>query len=384
MSPRALGTGLAIAIATLLLAPPAGATSQGANASVRERSRPPARPAQAFGSYDNTYEVPAGGTVTDTLGALGADDLLVYDTLTVGELAPASAGTLTVSGTFPSGTFTFTAAARFSGTASATYVGETADGEQLTASVVFEVQPAAPVNRPPVARADSATLTAGSTVTVNPLANDTDPDEGDLLTLSAVTPAAVDGVRVAMAGTSIRVRADVGAAAGTRRFRYTVTDRAGATATGVLTVTVRTRPVPSTTTTRPTPPPSTPTSTVNPSSGTTGDPPQPTPTRPGGGAGSTPTPGGTVDRNAPGATTTTSFPGTTGSPSTIALDGSDAGSGNGSAGTGAGTPVADGVGGDLPTTGSNAGSPVLAGIVLLGLGLGFVALAGRRRLHRTD
>lgn len=387
MSPRALGTGLAAAAATLLLASPAGAVAHSADAPPRPRAGastvdPTALPALAFGSFDNTYAVPAGGTITDSLGALGADDLLVYQTLTVGELAPASAGTLVVSGTYPTGTFTFTAAERFSGTASAPYVGETADGEQLTAAVVFDVE--APANRAPIARPDRLTITAGATATIRPLANDDDPDEGDLLTLTGISPAAADGVSVAMAGTTVRVRAVRSAPAGTRQFRYTVADRSGATATGVLTVVVRSRPVPTTTTTTPTRPPSTtpPTTPPAPPGTSPGATPRPTTTRPPTSSGSTPTTDTPGDPTEPEGTGSSTAPDGTGTATSDPLSipvGADRG---GPSGPGSVEPT--GTATDLPTTGSNAGSPLLAGVVLVALGLGFVALAGRRRLHRAD
>lgn len=384
MSPRALGTGLAAAAATLLLASPAGAVAHDIGAPRHPSAATPTGdltvlPALAFGSFDNTYDVAAGGTVTDSLGALGADDLLVYETLTVGELAPTAAGTLVVNGTYPTGTFTFTAADRFSGTASASYVGETADGEQLTASVVFDV--AAPANRAPVARPDRLTITAGSTATVQPLANDDDPDDGDLLTLTGINPAASDGVSVAMAGTAVRVRATRGAEPGTRQFRYTVADRAGATATGVLTVVVRSRPVTTTTTTAPTRPPSTTPPTTPTAPPGTGNPPRPTTTRPTSGSGATPTTDAPDDSAGPAGTVSSTRPDGTvlDDPSTIPVGADRRGEGAGTPGTGTTDPARPAT--DLPTTGSNAGSPVLTAVVLVALGLGFVALAGRRRLH---
>lgn len=333
-------------------------------------------PAQVTGSFDNLYAVDAGGSVTDTLGALGADDLLVYATLTVGPLDPAGAGTLTASGTYPSGTFTFVAAEGFAGRATAEYVGETADGERLTASVVFDVAEAAPPNHPPVANPDVIVVTAGDTASVSPLANDTDPDDGDLLTLVGVSPASRQGVTVQTAGTTIRARAAAGAAAGTRRFTYTIADRAGATATGTLRVTVRTRSTTSTTsTTRPAPPPTTPVTTP-------GRPPVGATTVPAGrnGPGLDPTTTSTTD-DASGAATTSTTDATEEDRATVPGGGASAGDGSASTST---TSSSSGGGDGDPTSTDPAGSgnPVAAGIVLGLLSVGFVALVGRRRLRR--
>ena len=93
-------------------------------------------------------------------------------------------------------------------------------------------------NQPPMAVDDPLVVAPGSSVRIRPMANDHDPDDDDMLTLTGVTPAVVGDVVVEVQGTTIRVHTSDDAAPGTRRFLYTVTDGHGATATGVLEVTV--------------------------------------------------------------------------------------------------------------------------------------------------
>jgi len=376
----ALGTGLLAATAILLLAPPVAAAPE----------HPPFAPTQA-GSNDNRYEVAHGGSMTATLRELADDDLVLYESLELGPLAPSGAGTLSTTGTFPTGTFTFTATPGFAGEATAPYTGETADGDRVTANVVFVVDDAP--NQAPVARPDSATVRAGGTVSVSPLDNDDDPDAGDLLVLTDISPSSRAGVTVETSGTLVRVRVAAGAATGTRRFTYTIQDRAGATASSTLTVTV-TRPQPTTTTTTTTNPPSTtpstrpgprPTTSVPratlPSTGTSGSDgsePATATTVPGGGTSAT-TAGGDV-------TTTTAAGGAGGLPPS-----SDLGPGAGAGPGDRGRPddAADATDRDDPTdladadSGGSSGTDVLAGVLVAGLGVGVLAVAGRRRTRRA-
>lgn len=93
---------------------------------------------------------------------------------------------------------------------------------------------APPANRSPVAVADAAATAEGSPVTVNVLANDTDPD-GDLLSVVAVG-VPLNGTVVVAAGKAVYTpRAGY---AGSDSFSYTVSDGKGGTATGSVYVTV--------------------------------------------------------------------------------------------------------------------------------------------------
>ena len=80
--------------------------------------------------------------------------------------------------------------AQFSGDDTFTYVVEDAVGLQSTGTVTVQVQP----NQAPVTTADSASVVAGDSVSIDPLANDNDP-EGTFLTLLSVT-GALEGTSV--------------------------------------------------------------------------------------------------------------------------------------------------------------------------------------------
>ncbi len=90
-------------------------------------------------------------------------------------------------------------------------------------------------NRPPVAVGDSASVVAGSSVTVSVLANDSDPD-GDSLTVTGVTSPSV--------GTATRSASSVvytapSGASGTTTFDYTVCDPDGACDRATVTITIQ-------------------------------------------------------------------------------------------------------------------------------------------------
>lgn len=89
-------------------------------------------------------------------------------------------------------------------------------------------------NLPPVANSDSATTTVNTPVTVNVLANDTDPN-GDTLTLISVSNA-VNGT-VSISNNQV-VFTPTSNFTGTGSFNYTISDGKGGTATGTATVTV--------------------------------------------------------------------------------------------------------------------------------------------------
>lgn len=89
-------------------------------------------------------------------------------------------------------------------------------------------------NEPPVANADHLVVREGSSATISPMANDTDPDS-DALRLVAVdkTPSGVSAVMDASAGT---ITVD-GISAGTYYLSYTITD-GPSTGTGIIRVDV--------------------------------------------------------------------------------------------------------------------------------------------------
>jgi subtilisin-like proprotein convertase family protein len=95
-----------------------------------------------------------------------------------------------------------------------------------------------PVNSPPVANADSATTVAGTPVTVNVLANDSDPD-GDTLTLTGVSN--VVGGTAVISGGAIVFTPTAGFT-GTGSFNYSISDGKGGTASSSATVAVSAGP----------------------------------------------------------------------------------------------------------------------------------------------
>ena len=98
------------------------------------------------------------------------------------------------------------------------------------------LEPAASCNEPPVANADAATTDFETAVTVEVLANDSDPD-GDELEVDGVTPAAHGAVTENADGT-VSYAPEAGFS-GTDAFTYTVSDGNGGTASAPVTITVR-------------------------------------------------------------------------------------------------------------------------------------------------
>ena len=92
-------------------------------------------------------------------------------------------------------------------------------------------------NGPPHAVADAATLTTGTAVAINVLANDTDPD-GDHLTVTTVTQPASRHGKVTINANGTLTYTQTVFVNGAEAFTYTVSDGHGGTATATVTVTV--------------------------------------------------------------------------------------------------------------------------------------------------
>ncbi|MET1060262.1 MAG: sigma-70 family RNA polymerase sigma factor, partial [Nocardioides sp.] len=134
------------------------------------------------------------------------------------------------------GAVTYTPDEGWSGPDTVTYVVD--DGHhQDQAVLTVTTGPAPPVNRPPIANDDATTTGAGQAVTVDVLANDTDPDGDDLSLVSAEDGA--HGSADVVEGKVVYTPA--GNWAGPDTVTYTVTD-GDLTATGTLTVTTETAP----------------------------------------------------------------------------------------------------------------------------------------------
>jgi immune inhibitor A len=135
------------------------------------------------------------------------------------------------------GTVTYTPNAGFRGSDSFTYAVSDGNGNESTATVTVSVieRP----NRAPTAMADSATTQEDEAVTVNVVANDTDPD-GDPLALTGVTQPA-NGSAAANPGGTVTYTPRSGFV-GTDTFSYTVSDGRGGTSTASVTITVTEAP----------------------------------------------------------------------------------------------------------------------------------------------
>ncbi|MCS6781022.1 MAG: DUF2341 domain-containing protein, partial [Geminicoccaceae bacterium] len=195
-----------------------------ASATVRVRVGAPNRP-----------PVAGRDRVTATTGTPVTIDLLANDSdpdgdpLTLTALGTPERGSLAVLG---QGRVTYTSAPGFEGTDRFTYT--VSDGRGGLATGEVEILVSRP-NAAPVARDDSATTEAGTPVTIDLLANDSDPD-GDPLTLVGLSVPERGRLAVA-ADQRVTYTPDAGFV-GRDSFTYTVRDARGATASATATVTV--------------------------------------------------------------------------------------------------------------------------------------------------
>ncbi|WP_250028212.1 Ig-like domain-containing protein [Paractinoplanes maris] len=118
----------------------------------------------------------------------------------------------------------------FSGTDSFTYVVRDRAGNTATGTVTVTV-----ANAVPVATDDAAAVLAGKYADVDVLANDTDANSGQTLTVASVGTAAHGTASVVAGRIRYTARPDF---AGTDTFTYTVSDGHGGTAQATVTVTV--------------------------------------------------------------------------------------------------------------------------------------------------
>jgi hypothetical protein len=144
----------------------------------------------------------------------------------------------TVSGFTAAGQFIYTPNRNFTGNDSFSVTATDAGGHSTTGTISITVT----VNQPPattdtVVRADSD---GNGMVTVNVLANATDPDK-DPLTVSLTPNSTLVGTATVNGDGTVSI-AGLGGFKGLTRFDYTVTDPSGATATGHAAVFVGTDP----------------------------------------------------------------------------------------------------------------------------------------------
>ena len=179
-------------------------------------------------------------TVAEDSGASTIDVLLndsilpdAGETLTITGVTQGAGGSVAILG---GGTgVSYTPNADFFGVDAFTYTIDDGNGGTATATVNVTVTP---VNDPPVANDDAATVAEDSGAnTINVLGNDsTAPDAGETLTIIGVTQGASGSVAI-LGGTTVAYTPNAGYS-GPDSFTYTIDDGNGGTATATVTVTV--------------------------------------------------------------------------------------------------------------------------------------------------
>ena len=150
------------------------------------------------------------------------------DPLTITAVGPAANGTVTIDGS----TITYTPNANYNGVDSFAYT--ISDG-QATATANVTVFINAVNDDPPVAVDDSGATTENTSVNIDVLSNDYDPDN-DAIAIDSVGPAGNGSTSFLQGGSSVLYVPNAGFT-GTDSFSYTITD-GSATATATVTVTV--------------------------------------------------------------------------------------------------------------------------------------------------
>ncbi len=188
-------------------------------------STPPNRPPVAV---DDTATTTKNKSVT--IAVLTNDSDPDGDPLTITSVSIASNGSVTAAAT----RVTYAPNKNFLGTDSFTY--SITDGRGGTASARVTVSVVEGANQKPKAMDDTATTVAGRPVTVNVVANDTDPD-GDTLAATGVTQPS-NGMAVTNGDGTVTYSPNSGFT-GADAFHYTVSDGRGGTATARVSVTVQ-------------------------------------------------------------------------------------------------------------------------------------------------
>ena len=109
------------------------------------------------------------------------------------------------------------------------------DGQASDSAIVVPVEVICN-NEPPVANADSPTTNEDTAIGIEVLANDTDPDGGDVLSVISVTDPPSGAAQIESSG-FVTYSPDANFC-GTDTFNYTISDGNGATDVGTVTVTV--------------------------------------------------------------------------------------------------------------------------------------------------
>ncbi|MDX6275104.1 MAG: large repetitive protein, partial [Frankiales bacterium] len=170
--------------------------------------------------------LPTWKNVAAGVNVLTNDTDLNGDSLTVIAHTQGAHGSVACTG----GLCTYTPSAGYVGADSFGYTIDDGYGAQRSATVSVSV-----LDRAPTAVADAAGTTVRVPVSVNVVANDTDPDAGDTLTVSAHGNAANGAVSCTTTTCTYTPSVSF---AGTDSFGYTVVDPDGLTATSTVTITV--------------------------------------------------------------------------------------------------------------------------------------------------
>jgi nitrous oxidase accessory protein NosD len=184
----------------------------------------PNRPPDA---QDDSAQTTAGIAVT--VGALSNDSDPDGDPLLITLVGSPSNGSANANS---NGSITYTPNAGFVGSDSFVYTIIDDEDASDIATITIEVLP--PPNTPPVAQADSASATQDSPVTIDVLANDSDPDGDALTVIGASQP--LSGVATVNADGTITYIPNVGYT-GVDTFNYTISDgEAGESSATVIVV----------------------------------------------------------------------------------------------------------------------------------------------------
>jgi len=159
-----------------------------------------------------------------SIGVLANDSDPDGDALSITAVTQPQHGSATVNGS----SISYQPAAGYGGSDTFTYTINDGHGGTATATVTVSVS-----GSPPVANPDSAVTTRGRPVTINVLANDSDP-ENDVLSVAAIGTAA-HGTLI-LNGDGTVTYTPTGDYIGSDGFSYTLRDATGATATGQVSV----------------------------------------------------------------------------------------------------------------------------------------------------
>ncbi|MEV4509733.1 Ig-like domain-containing protein [Dactylosporangium sp. NPDC049525] len=184
---------------------------------------PPAANAAPVAAADTVTAAATGTTFDPLANDTDADG----DPLTVVGAGPPAGGTVVLTA---AGQLTYTPGDGFRGADSFQYTVDDGHGGHSTATVNVTV-----ANRAPVAAADERGTPAGTALDVAVLANDTDPNPGDVLTVTAWDATAAGGGTVMNTGGVLRYTPAAGFT-GDDTFTYTVDDGHGGASTGTVTV----------------------------------------------------------------------------------------------------------------------------------------------------